>query len=106
MNIAFTYNIIKKNNGLKLMEVAYSAPEYETIVVSMPFPFTDVTMEEHIRTYAPFTIWEASKKTHQDVAVGVSGTIEPTPSPIMMHGPTVSDADVLAMIASLKTPTP
>lgn len=122
--IAFEYKVISVDNGLKLMEVEYSAPTFENVVVSMPIPFDDFPLEDYMRSYAPVSTWITPLKTHREIEVGATGTVEPPgkeapppevqalavdPIKLELQKPeqpsiAMNEMDVLKMIEALKLP--
>lgn len=121
IDITFNYKVIKIDNDLNMMEVEYSAEGYDTVTVSMPHPFNDVTVEEHFRTYSPMAIWVEARRVHRQIEEGMTGEIAPLIIPLPetynrandqtvvtpelpIPTPALSQADVLKMIESFKLP--
>jgi len=104
INITYKYEIKKVDDISKIMEVEYSSLGYNNITVSMPLPYTDISVEDHIRTYAPLHHWEMSKKTYQDVSAGVVGIIEHRPNNNSHDSGTtsMSEEEVLKLISELR----
>lgn len=98
MDIPFTYKILSVDNEYKLMQVEYSAEGYDTVVVSMPLPFTDTSLEQHLKSYAPESIWVISKKVFQEIVPGVAGEIVPMPAVVFPTEYTPPTADQAAYI--------
>lgn len=80
MSITYTYTVIHSDLAAKSMVVEYEAEGYETFQIGAPLPVIGQTVEDVVKAYAPIPQWVQSKLDVQDVPVGASGSITPTPS--------------------------
>lgn len=72
MSIAYTAKIVSKDVQFNNMTIEFSAEGYETITVGTPLPTVDQDLKDIIKAYAPVQQWLNSKKTLQDVEVGLT----------------------------------
>lgn len=103
LEIEYTYVITKVDEPTNTMLVNYSADGYDTLTVSMPIPFSDVALEDHMHNYAPFTAWELSNKTFQKVEVGTSGISRRTQEQVPKAIDDLTEEDILKLVEELKT---
>lgn len=77
-NIQFAYEVISVDNENKTMTVRYSAVNYPSVEEILPFPILPVTVEEVIRTSAPFGRWRSLSNQYSLPNVGISGSGQET----------------------------
>jgi hypothetical protein len=101
----YNYKIIRSSIDHNVMEVEFSAPDHETLVVGMPLPVEGQSYLDIIRSYAPVQHWVRSKQVIVDVPVGETGTLTDAPPAI----PVVSAAPpdlTIEQITQMLTPPP
>lgn len=98
IDLEYTFEVVAVHPELNSMEVVYRAEGHDPILVGAPFPRIGEPLENVIRAYVPWGMWESRAVGYQLVDVGVSGsyrTIEPvSQEPDSMA---VSEADMLAL---------
>lgn len=75
----YTYKILRSSIEFNVMEVEFSAPDCESVVVGMPLPVEGQDYLNIIRSYAPIHHWTRAKQVYVDVPVGEVGTLNNTP---------------------------
>lgn len=75
MDINYEYTIINSNKELGVMDIMFSAPGHEPIVVGGAMPTTDETLEEVVSRYVPYNVWIPRSTVFQDIPVGTSGVL-------------------------------
>ncbi len=73
--IDFSYEVVRKDDNNKTMDVKYTASGYDPVIVGMLIPTVDEIFEEKIRLLAPICHWLQSKAQYQNVTEGLKGTI-------------------------------
>jgi hypothetical protein len=106
-----SFEIVRKDSELKLLEVMYSAEGYEPTLVSMRFPPKGADLLDYFHKHAPISVWEASRLELEDLDVGFKGSFEPRPltpdAPIFVEEPTpLSEEDIKGLLKSLRGETP
>lgn len=76
MNVQYTYTIDSVDNETNTMMVSYRSEGLPDAMVSTRLPFDGETVEEVVKSCAPFSFWEMSNLTYTSVEVGVSGNID------------------------------
>jgi hypothetical protein len=104
IDVEYEFKVVQVDETLNLMLVEYSCDQYDTVQVSMPLPYSDVLLENHIRNYAPVAHWILSKKTFSKVALGTTGKINPsTPTELPPAIQELSEEDIMKLVQELKT---
>ena len=78
MNTQYTYTVDSVDNESNSMLVTYQSDGLPDAMVSMRLPFTGESIEDVVKSCAPFTFWEMSNVTYESVESGVSGFIDPS----------------------------
>lgn len=100
MDIPFNFKILNVNREAANMLVEYSAEGYETVVVGMPIPRVDVTLEHHLEQYKPTFVWVVQKLAFHNVQEGHMGTVVPS----IKNKPEalISDEDIKKLIDQIR----
>jgi hypothetical protein len=109
IEINYTYEVVNVSQEARVMEVVYTAENHDPILVGVQLPTVDQDLEQMIRAYAPWGIWEEKTKVYQVVAVGLTGSFS-TVDPAPVVDPTTAgngeqgfiDTEAVAMSAALQ----
>lgn len=72
-NIEYTYEVIEVNNANKTMTIRYTAVNYPTIDLVLPFPVPPDTVENRANGAAPLQKWREVTNQLVIPTVGESG---------------------------------
>lgn len=75
MDIKFSYEIVRVDEKARCMEIVYSAPGYETFLISARLPFLNETLENVIKSFAPIQRWVESSMEVKIPEAGIKGTL-------------------------------
>lgn len=98
MTLSYTYTVVEIDEASKRMDIMYSSPGYEDILVGARIPWSDESVEAIAVMYAPVHNWLEAKKQLLPVVVNTSGTIS---VPIALPTPTeeeIANAEMWAQI--------
>lgn len=98
MSMTYKYTVTEVDYTHNLLLVQYEREGMTPVLVSLPIPYSDVALEEHVKSYAPYQVWEAATKTLQVITPGVAGVIQP----VVTGADGISEEDVLKLIDELK----
>lgn len=73
----FTYVIKSVNNNFNVMELEYSSGLRDTILVSAPLPYGELSVDDIAEIYAPIQHWELKDRVYKEVQVGHVGQSKP-----------------------------
>ena len=110
-NSLISFEVVRKDNELKLLEVLYSAEGYEPTLVSMRFPPKGADLRDYFYKHAPIGVWEASRLELEDLDVGFKGSLEPislkldVPTLVEEQAP-LTEEDIEKLLKSLRGETP
>lgn len=93
MKITYTYEIVAVDEAARCMEVVYSAEGHQTMRIGARLPFAGEDLEDVIKAFAPVPLWEEQSKAVVAPSVGVSGTITPVFSEIVLDQADVQFVD-------------
>ncbi len=80
MAFDYIYTVVSVNQEFNVMEVQYTAVDHDAVTISIPIPFADQDLAEHIKRYCPQVNWANKLKTYHQVSVGLSSSVSGTPS--------------------------
>jgi hypothetical protein len=79
MNIEYTFEVASVDDSVHCMEIVYTSPGLPTHRISMLYPVKGQTLENAVHAQAPFWHWQELSREYEQVIVGVTGTVTPTP---------------------------
>ena len=80
MAFDYTYTVVSVNPEFNAMEVQYTAVDHDAITMSIPIPYADQDLAEHIKRYCPQVNWANTLKTYHQVPVGLTAAVSVTPA--------------------------
>lgn len=72
----YSYMVVSVDETVKQMLVNYSSEGLKSVMVSMPLPSIDETVESVVSAYAPFSTWDEQLREVIAVTPGTAGTVE------------------------------
>ncbi len=79
MAFDYTYTVVSVNPEFNAMEVQYTAVDHDAITMSIPIPYADQDLAEHIKRYCPQVNWANTLKTYHQVPVGLTAAVSVAP---------------------------
>ena len=79
MAFDYTYTVVSVNQEFNVMEVQYTAVDHDAVTISIPIPFADQDLTEHIKCYCPQVNWANKLKTYHQVTVGLTAAVGVAP---------------------------
>lgn len=73
MSIEYTYEVVATNEQARCMEVRYSSPGREPVLVGTRLPFLGESLEAVVAEYAPVRYWADLEKPIELPEVGTTG---------------------------------
>lgn len=73
--IEYTYEVLSVDSSNKSMLVVYKSSGLQDITVGVRTPFTNETLDDVIRMYAPVANWREANKEYTAPAVGTTGAL-------------------------------
>lgn len=73
MSIEYTYEVIATNEQARCMEVRYTAPGKEPIVIGVRLPFAGEPLADVVAEYAPVRYWADLDRPVELPVVGATG---------------------------------
>jgi hypothetical protein len=100
----YTYKILRSSIQFNVMEVEFSAPDCESVIVGMPLPVEGQNYLDIIRSYAPIHHWARAKQVVIDVPVGEVGTLTATSPSVTSQDSTPPELTIEQLTQMLAPP--
>lgn len=75
--ISYSFKVLKVDKPAKAMEIEYSAPGKETVLVGARLPYLGESLDSIVAMYAPTRYWEEKELEVEDIVEGIYGTVLP-----------------------------
>lgn len=75
--ITYSFKIVKVDKPSKVMEIEYSAPGHQTVIIGARLPYLGESLDSIVAMYAPIRYWEEQDLEVEDIVQGIYGYIEP-----------------------------
>jgi hypothetical protein len=98
IDLEYTFEVVAVHPELNSMEIVYKAEGHDAILVGAPLPRVGEPLQNVIRAYVPWGMWEARTVEYQVVEVGTSGThrtVEPLAAE--PESTDISEAEMLSL---------